>query len=177
MAGTLTVQNIEGPSSGANANKVIIPSGQTLDASNGLLTPADYVIQTAQNYARGTVTTSSTSYVLTGLDIDFTPSSTSSKVLIIAAFDMDTSAASRQAYATLYRDSTELSTIGDSGSLGLTNTYDAGDRQISGHTIQFLDSPSSTSQLHYEVYFKTTGGSVEFGSQNCRTVITAMEIA
>ncbi len=174
---TLTVQTLQAPTSGANANKVIIPSGHTLDASNGLLTPADHVIQTAQNYARGNINTSSTSYVLTGLDIDFTPSSTSSKVLIIAAFDMDTSATSRQAYATIYRDSTELSTIGDSGSLGLTNSYDAGDRQINGHTIQFLDSPSSTSQLHYEVYFKTTGGVVGFCSQNCRQVITAMEIA
>lgn len=175
--GTLTVQTLQAPTSGANANKVIIPSGHTLDASNGLLTPADYVIQTAQNYARGQVNTSSTSYVASGLDIDFTPSSTSSKVLITAVFDLDTRAASRQAYATLYRDSTELSVIGDSGSLGLSNTYDAGDRQITGHTIQFLDSPSSTSQLHYEVYFKTTGGEVTFCSQNCRQVITAMEIA
>ena len=37
MAGTLTVQNIEGPSSGSNANKVIIPSGQTLDVSGATL--------------------------------------------------------------------------------------------------------------------------------------------
>ena len=88
--GTLTVQTLQAPTSGANANKVIIPSGHTLDASNGLLTPADYVIQTAQNYARGSVASSSTSYVVTGLDIDFTPSSTSSKVLITASFDIDT---------------------------------------------------------------------------------------
>ena len=33
MAGTLTVQNIQGPASGANANKIILPSGQTLDAA------------------------------------------------------------------------------------------------------------------------------------------------
>jgi hypothetical protein len=175
--GTLTVQTLQAPTSGANANKVIIPSGHTLDASNGLLTPADYVIQTAQNYARGSVASSSTSYVVTGLDIDFTPSSTSSKVLITASFDIDTGASSRQAYATLYRDSTRLDTIGDSGSLGLTNIYDAGDRNIVGMTVQFLDAPSSTSQLHYELYFKTTGGSVTFCSQNARQVITAMEIA
>ena len=31
MAGTLVVQTLQGPTSGANANKVIIPSGQTLD--------------------------------------------------------------------------------------------------------------------------------------------------
>jgi len=40
MAGTLTVQNLQGPSSGANANKIIVPSGQTLDASAGTLVPS-----------------------------------------------------------------------------------------------------------------------------------------
>ena len=45
MAGTLTVQNIECPSSGANANKIIIPSGQTLDASEGFVPPAGHVVQ------------------------------------------------------------------------------------------------------------------------------------
>jgi hypothetical protein len=40
MVGTLTVQNLQGPTSGANANKVIIPSGQTLDASGGTLVPS-----------------------------------------------------------------------------------------------------------------------------------------
>jgi hypothetical protein len=39
MAGTLTVQNLQGPSSGANANKIIVPSGQTLDASGGSFIP------------------------------------------------------------------------------------------------------------------------------------------
>lgn len=45
MAGTLTVQNLQGPSSGANANKIIVPSGQTLDASAGFVPPAGHVVQ------------------------------------------------------------------------------------------------------------------------------------
>jgi hypothetical protein len=43
---TLQVENLIGPTSGSNANKVIIPSGQTLDASNGFVAPAGSVIQT-----------------------------------------------------------------------------------------------------------------------------------
>lgn len=35
MASEIIVQTIKGPSSGANANKIIVPSGQTLDASSG----------------------------------------------------------------------------------------------------------------------------------------------
>lgn len=49
MAGTLTVQNLQGPSSGANANKIIVPSGQTIDASGGTLVPsAGQVVQTVK---------------------------------------------------------------------------------------------------------------------------------
>ena len=37
---TLHVENLKGLSSGGNANKIIVPSGQTLDASAGVLTPS-----------------------------------------------------------------------------------------------------------------------------------------
>ena len=39
MASELIVQTIQGPSSGANANKVLIPSGHTLDVSGGTFIP------------------------------------------------------------------------------------------------------------------------------------------
>jgi hypothetical protein len=58
MAGILTVQTIQGPTSGANANKVIIPAGQTLDASAGGVTlPAGVggqVVQFKQLYNSNT---------------------------------------------------------------------------------------------------------------------------
>jgi hypothetical protein len=37
---TLIVENLKGPTTGANANKIIVPSGQTLDASGGTITPS-----------------------------------------------------------------------------------------------------------------------------------------
>jgi hypothetical protein len=40
MASILQVEELRGPTSGANANKVIIPSGQTLDVSAAGLIPA-----------------------------------------------------------------------------------------------------------------------------------------
>ena len=47
MAGTLTVQNLQGPSSGAFPDRVVIPAGQTLDVSGGSILPsADQIIQT-----------------------------------------------------------------------------------------------------------------------------------
>ena len=44
MAGTLQVENLIGPTSGSNANKVLIPSGQTLDASEGFIPPAGHIV-------------------------------------------------------------------------------------------------------------------------------------
>ena len=40
MASEIEVQTLKGPSGGANANKVLIPSGHTLDASEGFIPPA-----------------------------------------------------------------------------------------------------------------------------------------
>ena len=37
---TLIVENLKGPTTGSNANKIIVPSGQTLDASGGTITPS-----------------------------------------------------------------------------------------------------------------------------------------
>jgi len=37
---TLHVENLKGPTTGSNANKIIVPSGQTLDASGGTITPS-----------------------------------------------------------------------------------------------------------------------------------------
>ena len=40
MSGELIVQTLKGPTSGANANKVILPAGHTLDTSGGTLVPS-----------------------------------------------------------------------------------------------------------------------------------------
>ena len=74
MASELIVQTIQGPSSGANANKVLIPSGHTLDVSGGTLVPsAGQVVNSAIAEETSSLSTTSTSWqdVLT---IDFTPS-------------------------------------------------------------------------------------------------------
>ena len=47
---TLHVENLKGLSSGGNANKIIVPSGQTIDASAGTLVPsAGAVVQVVES--------------------------------------------------------------------------------------------------------------------------------
>ena len=81
---TLKVENLAGITSGANANKIIIPSGQTLDASNGFTAPAGHVIQMQNAGISGNAsTTSSTSFIDTGLSVNITPKFATSKILVI----------------------------------------------------------------------------------------------
>jgi hypothetical protein len=90
MAGILTVQTIQGPTSGANANKVIIPAGQTLDASAGGMTlPAGVggkVLQKVQYTSLPSTmsTTSHLTYVDSGvIDVNITPVAANSKIHIV----------------------------------------------------------------------------------------------
>ena len=161
MGSTLTVDNIVGATTAANVKM-----------------PAGAVLQVQQAYARGGVDANSTAFVASGIDIDFTPKYATSKVLIQVTGCYDTDAGGRQMYAVIYRDSTRLDNVSDSGSTGLASAWNAGDRQISNFNIMWLDSPATTSSIHYELYHKSGGSfTTEMGSQNIRSTITCMEIA
>jgi len=76
MAGTLTVQNIEGPSSGSDANTVIIPSGQKLIAPNHVL----QFVQ-ADNYGGSTTTINNSNATI--VTVNLTRLSANSKFCIM----------------------------------------------------------------------------------------------
>lgn len=85
--GTLTVQTLQAPTSGANANKVLIPNGQSLDASAGTLIPsAGHIVQhvTTDVTNPSTTVVSSTSFVdITGASVNITPKYQDSIILIM----------------------------------------------------------------------------------------------
>tara|TARA_B100000927_G_scaffold248303_1_gene211900 strand:- start:759 stop:1352 length:594 start_codon:yes stop_codon:yes gene_type:complete len=150
----------------------------TLNASAGLTTPSGHVIQVAQGTQGGAVNFTSSSYNASSLDVDFTPQFTSSKVFVLCNFSVDTQAGGRQLYATIYRDSTRLDSIAVSGAYGFATSYEAGDRQINTLTCMVLDSPSTTSSIHYELYCRGANtDQVQIGSQSVANIITCMEIA
>ena len=155
---------------------IIKPNNNTISAITAL--PASIttgkVLQVVQGKSATATVTSSTSFTATNLTASITPSSTSSKILIIAQGCGDNDADARQVYVTFYRDSTNL--IG-----GLENSHASiygTKRTIGSMAGNFLDSPSSTSSLTYKVYMKVAGGGTcEFISQNEEAHIQLMEIA
>ena len=72
MASELTVQTLRGPTSGANANTILIPSGQVLDASAGFVAPAGHMIQIQYNRRQVDLQTSGTAWTNCA-EIVFTP--------------------------------------------------------------------------------------------------------
>ena len=137
--------------------------------------PAGSVIQVV----KGTIPTaydtfSSATPAASSLYVDITPSSASSKIYITAAFNLDTLGANN-AFATLFRDSTDLSQTGTAYAHCYVNPITI--RVLFGGLIVYLDSPNSTSSLRYRVYGATSGTTIQFRHDIQTPQIIAMEIA
>ena len=122
--------------------------------------------------------TTSTSYADTGLTASITPSSSSSKVLVIVSLSgVGKSGSNTSAKYQLVRGSTAI--LGIDNGVGFTNTTGFG---ISSATANYLDSPSTTSSTTYKVQYgiDVSGGTVyiNYNQNNISTsTITLMEIA
>ena len=153
--------------------------------------PAGSVLQVVQDVKLDTFTTSSTSFTdVTGLSVDITPSSTSSKVLVLVHCPITMGDAGGG--MTLVRDSTEIFRANAGGSrqrFTATGMYGIDESQYSGGTgtAVFLDSPSSTSSLTYKVQVKIRATTLYVGrtvydtdndnASRHASSITAIEIA
>jgi hypothetical protein len=123
-----------------------------------------------------TRSTTSTSFVTASntLSISITPSSTSSKIFLIANSNGYANNAGLNAYFTIYRGATNLG----NASNGLINWWDETNRQIgNGWSMTYLDSPSTTSATTYQVYMKVDSGTTAFMNYNTTLgSITAFEV-
>ena len=163
---TLQVENLIGPTSGSNANKVIIPSGQTLDASNGFVAPAGHVIQTLTDVSVITESTtskaSSNSFANSSLSITITPTSTSSKIVVNAVASTGcTHSGDGSVILRMIRDSTPIG-IGNAsgnkiraGSGRGTNNQD--NNTMLNIPLQVTDTPNTTSAVTYTLQFAVRG--------------------
>ena len=94
-------------------------------------------------------TTSSTFVTVSNtLSVDITPSSTSSKIFIIANVGMHSSTTTGNSILTIYRDITNLGN-GDNGIAQLY--YEGGSDIASSQALSILDTPSTTSAVTYTV--------------------------
>ena len=160
---------------------------QYYDGSSWAAIAGGKILQVVQTVKTDHFTTTSTSLVdVTGFSVSITPSSATSKVLIIANYNIsnDTNLTEAQ----LLRDSTEIYKGTDAGATNLmTSQVNVGDgitRVIQSNTDVFLDSPSTTSATTYKIQIKANTGTTAMfnrsglNANNCTaSSITAMEVS
>jgi hypothetical protein len=183
---------------GTSGDTFSIPSGVTI-ANSGTVSGFGKVLQvvsaTKTDVFSASPASLPTTVDVTGLSVNITPSSTSNKVLVF--YNVYTSSASGVTISIstiLDRSGTDIA-IGDAVSNHSRVTTYGGSLQatdggaVSIHTMNYLDSPASTSALTYKiklggfnsttVYVNRTGRDNDLASYDGRFVstITAMEIA
>jgi hypothetical protein len=145
-----------GSTTGVNASAI---STGTLAAAR---LPAGSVLQVASTAKTDTfTTTSSASFVeVTGLSVSITPTSTSSKILIIAGVSLGAQAGLYAAMPRLARNGTAIFLSDAAGSrIRAAAMFEVGNACTFPVAINFLDSPNTTSATTYSIQLITnTGG-------------------
>jgi len=160
MASELTVQTIKGPTSGGNANKILVPSGHTLDASAGTFVPSpNHTVQHLITQPNTVTNFTATSFAdAAGFSITITPKYTNSKILIRAwskASHNNTGSGNSAQDHRLMRDSTQ---IYQAKWQNYYNTSWATSDFYPVFSMQYIDTPSTTSAIIYKIQGRVYGG-------------------
>ena len=150
-------------------------NNNTLSAITGL--PAGVggkVLQAVGASTSTQVGVTANSYIDTGLTASITPSSTSSKILILIHQSIGKSNANTWTDIKLLRDSTQIGLFASVTYNGVSQSNYIGTTGCS-----FLDTPSSTSSLTFKTQFRNVAASGTVNAQvdNGLSSITLMEIA
>ena len=159
-------------------NRIVPRDGLPSGSSGG-------IIQIIQGSTNNRVETSSQSFVTTNLSATITPRRNDSKVFIMVSGDCNTNADDNQIFMTIYRSIgggsfSDLAMPGTSFGFACAMSYS--DRLHSAVSINYLDSPSTTSAVEYKVYIRKSSsgsGNVEFPVNNGyqSAFITLMEVS
>jgi hypothetical protein len=130
----------------------------TADLADGAVTRAKMgyagaILQVVSTAKTDTFTTTGTSFVeVTGLSVSITPTSTSSRILIIAGVSLGATAGAYAAMPRLARNGTGIFVSDAAGSrIRAAAMFEVGNAATFPVAINFLDSPSTTSATTYSV--------------------------
>ena len=170
-----TALNFTGDTSGnlafqtaAGANTITVPNVTGTFLTNKT---AGTILQVVQATYVGVASTTSTSFTNTSLTASITPSSSTNKILVFISSNGFSSSVSGASAYTINRGSTNIGS--SQGFVVITNIVNT------PFTIQFLDSPATTSSTTYNLAFKTNNAiyTAYYGDSNLTSVITLMEVA
>ena len=133
---------------------------------------AGKVLQVVSDDTTSNITTNSTSFVGSGVNVSITPSSASNKILIMCnTGSMDLTGTTSTITVALYKDAAQLKKF---------SAVSFGGGEVGSRSLVYLDSPATTSSIDYEIYFKSGNASqtayLNEGSDGVVSIV-AMEIA
>ena len=142
------------------------------------------ILQVIQTFKDDTFSTTSTSYVdITGFSVTITPTSNTSKVLILSFAGISTDGGSSVQYMNLLRGSTAIAQPSSSSGFSSTATnYPQSIGNMVPWSYSFLDSPSTTSATTYKWQIKGYTGTQLINQRSTSdmprtSTMTAMEVA
>jgi len=148
-------------------------SGITM-ASGKDMVSTGHVLQVVQAQIATDQSTTSTSYVTSNLSASITPSSTSSKILVMLnGGNTFNNTNGNDVLVTFYRDGSAVET----GPHALIENTPGTNSFKSNWSACYLDSPSTTSSVTYTPYYKVKAGTGYFNQATARIMLTLMEIA
>jgi len=167
-------------------NTLVLPtgngtSGQVLTTNgSGALSwgNAGKILQVVSTTYTTQTSTTSTTYVNSGLQLAITPSSSANKVLALSTFIIG-NGSSYWNFVTLFRDSTNLAAALNAGQPQLAGAYNisASDYHVTA-SINYLDSPATTSAVTYSVRLRSgTGSTVRLITDGIPASLILMEVA
>jgi hypothetical protein len=165
VTGTLSATSYTGALTGATGlPKAALPTGSVLQVVNA-------------TYGT-TVGTSSTSFSDTGLTATITPTSATSKILVLVSVSdigKENGNSGSAALLKLFRSSSEILNLGYYIGFTLTDTRN----YIGSVSATYLDSPATTSATTYKTQFASlvSGQTVYINASQGKSTITLMEIA
>ena len=132
------------------------------------------IVQIVQDTYNTETSTANTSYTATGLSVDITPTSSSSKVLVLFNLPLQKGASNLRIATVLRRDGSNIYTANFESCFN--NASSQASETVSG---MFLDSPATTSAVTYDVQVKVSSGSGTFywAVSSCICTLTAMEVS
>ena len=138
---------------------------QYYDGSSWAAVAGGKILQVVTGTLDTTASTSSSTFVDTGLTVSITPSSVSNKVAVFATPLIGKDSGTNAAAVTLLRNSTNLIVPDTPGSRTPAYSMLPGDMTRIENTmlplsITWLDPPATTSATTYKVQYKTSGGNV-----------------
>ena len=153
-------------------------AGSTITGSQSIpksTLPTGSVLQVVQGSTTSGVTLAAgTSFTASNLSASITPTSSSSKVLVLVNGPMYGSTTSAEPQGTIYRNSTNVISAGSQ----FTDTFNGAGAIVSNISIAYLDSPATTSSTTYTFYFKNSvAGNGTFPINGGTATIVLMEIA